>query len=80
MKLNRFEYAILVGLLLWLAETWYFGWNATAQSDAERALDILSGSIMLYGFFGSLMVTAVKIAAHELLDRRGITVCRREVK
>jgi len=28
-----------VGLLFWLVETWYFGWNRLPESDAERVCD-----------------------------------------
>ena len=30
---------LILAALFWFAETWYFGWNLTAQSDAERTCD-----------------------------------------
>ena len=39
------------GLLLWVAETWYFGWNLTPQSRAEVIMDVLSSAMVLGGLF-----------------------------
>ena len=32
---------ILIGLMFWIAENMYFGWNALPQSDAEIVADMV---------------------------------------
>lgn len=33
-----------LGVVLWFASTWYFGWNWTAKSHAEEVCDTVSAS------------------------------------
>lgn len=39
-----------LGVVLWFASTWYFGWNWTAKSHAEEVCDTVSDSLILFGF------------------------------
>lgn len=41
---------IRVGVVVWFVETWYFGWNLTAQSRAEVVWDYIVAALMLIGF------------------------------
>lgn len=41
----------VVGLLINLLETWYFGWNRYAASPAEYAWDFTCVFIMMYGWY-----------------------------
>lgn len=56
MKLNRFDITFWVGVIIWLTETWAFGWNATPQSATESALDLISGSLIIYGALGMIVI------------------------
>ena len=39
----------LIGVLFWLIETWYFGWNLFAESDAERWCDRIAMCLIVAG-------------------------------
>lgn len=45
----------LFGFVLWIAETDYFGWNATAQSTAESILDTISWLLIVWGIVGDIV-------------------------
>lgn len=45
---------VLVGIILWLAETAYFGWNDRPQSNAEKFLDTLSWIFIIWGMLGDI--------------------------
>lgn len=64
--INTFDIAFWIGLILWLAETAYFGWNASSENMTERVLDIICGGLIFYGVTGMVIVQAVKCALHEL--------------
>lgn len=44
----------VVAFLFWLAETWYFGWNAKPISAAEETCDHIARALALMG----LIITA----------------------
>lgn len=44
----------LVGVVLWILETWYFGWNAEAGSVAESILDTISTILIVWGVLGDI--------------------------
>lgn len=50
---QRYEIFFWAGFILWILETAFFGWNANAQSGAERVLDIVSIGLMLIGTVGT---------------------------
>lgn len=53
---NRKYFVILViGFLGWIAETAYFGFNSTPENGVEGFLDLVFGSMMVYGFIGDLL-------------------------
>lgn len=37
------------GLIFWIAETWYFGWNRLPQSEAEWWCDYIAALITVIG-------------------------------
>jgi hypothetical protein len=41
---------VIFGLLFWLAETWYFGFNQNAESTAENICDWVAIFFVLVGF------------------------------
>ena len=41
---------MVLGIVLCIIETWYFGWNMTPQSMSEQYCDIFCGSLVLSGF------------------------------
>lgn len=41
----------MFGIILWLSESAYFGWNAVPNSTLELVCDIVSGIIILIGYF-----------------------------
>jgi len=58
---TNYKIMFWTGFILWIAESWYFGWNETAQSSPERYLDIISLIFMGYGFFGDVFTINVNI-------------------
>lgn len=63
--MNLFLIAWVVGFILWIAETAYFGFNATPQSDLERFADGIAWALMVFGGLGLFIVTAVKYGLTE---------------
>lgn len=57
---------ISIGYAFNLAETAFFGWNATAQSCAERFCDNISAGILLVGLFVLAGYAAGKTVMDEL--------------
>lgn len=47
--MNKYDWFVVVGLLIWLGETAFFGFNTTAQSGAEKMFDTFSQVLILYG-------------------------------
>jgi hypothetical protein len=57
MKLPRNKYFIIlvIGFILWIGETAYFGFNKEPESNLEAFLDFVSGAMMIYGLIGDLL-------------------------
>lgn len=45
---------VLVGLIFWIAETAYFGWNKTPQSPQEQIADYISIIMVFWGIVGDI--------------------------
>lgn len=43
------------GFVLWLAETAYFGFNATPENNIEKTLDLVSGILIGWGIIGDIL-------------------------
>lgn len=52
---RKYFIILLIGLLLWIAETAYFGFNKTPESGVEGFLDTLAFLLMGYGLIGDLI-------------------------
>lgn len=52
---NKYPYLVFLGLALWLAETWYFGWNDKPENAAEALLDTISVILIGWGLIGDLL-------------------------
>ncbi len=52
-KANWYDLVFLIGFILWVGETAYFGFNRTPESDIEKFFDIASVIIMVYGLVQS---------------------------
>jgi hypothetical protein len=46
----------IIGVLLWIGETWYFGWHYEPMSDAEKVLDNLAQTLMIVMIVGIVAV------------------------
>lgn len=44
-----------VGFVLWLAETAYFGFNATPENNVEKTLDFVSALLIGWGIIGDIL-------------------------
>lgn len=51
-------WSMAVAAVFWLAETWYFGWNWMAQSQAEVVCDTIAVAFFAYGFGGFVVASA----------------------
>lgn len=58
MKKEKYTKLLWGGLTFWMLETAYFGWNMTAQSGAERVLDIVTGAMIFSGCIGLIAIDA----------------------
>jgi hypothetical protein len=52
---NLNYYLIIGGFIIWLAETAYFGFNLTPQSNAEEFFDLFAGVMILNGTLLEIM-------------------------
>ena len=56
--MNKYDYFFTAGLILWLLETAYFGWNEEAESVAEEMLNAISLALVGFGAIGSIVKAA----------------------
>lgn len=54
MKKNYYDIVALIGLVIWLGGSWYFGWNDEALSVGENITDNVGTLLMFYGFLNSV--------------------------
>lgn len=54
--MNRFQIILLLGIIFWIAETWYFGWNWDPKSAAEKFCDAVATLLLFYGMIGDILV------------------------
>lgn len=52
---NKYFIILVLGFVLWVAETAYFGFNKTPQSGAEGLADTATALMMIYGVIGDLL-------------------------
>ena len=50
------RYWLYIGFAVWLAETWYFGWNDEPCCRAEKIWDMVAVGFWLVGAFEYTMV------------------------
>jgi hypothetical protein len=60
MKVKFHELLIIVGFVIWLAETAYFGFNLEPINNIERSLDSFSVAIILSGLILSITTNLTK--------------------
>ena len=53
--MSKYFIIALLGLVLWFLETWYFGFNWTAQTGQEKFADTLVTILIVYGLLGDLL-------------------------
>lgn len=51
---NKYFIILVLGFVLWLAETAYFGFNRTPENGMEATLDVATALMMIYGVIGDL--------------------------
>jgi len=52
---SRYDLIALLGLLVWFVGSWYFGWNAVAETNGEEYTDTIGAILMIYGFLNSFV-------------------------
>lgn len=52
--MKKYTYIIIIGWILWISETWYFGWNDKPINNIEHTLDLLSQFLILWGVIGDI--------------------------
>lgn len=52
---NKYFIILVLGFVLWLAETAYFGFNDKPANGLEATLDVATLLMMGYGFIGDLL-------------------------
>lgn len=55
MKKHFYAIMVLAGLVLWVSETAYFGFNKHAASPAESMLDTISWFLIVWGSIGNVL-------------------------
>jgi len=54
-RFNKYPVIAVIGFMLWLGETWAFGWNAKPQTSGESTLDLISGLLIGWGICGDIL-------------------------
>lgn len=54
MKKYFYKLLIGIGVVAWIAETAYFGWNKTPINAQEQMADIISQLLIFWGFIGDI--------------------------
>lgn len=52
---HKYLIIALVGSVLWIGESWYFGWNRTAETTAEAWMDSISTILIFWGIIGDIL-------------------------
>ncbi len=60
---NKYFIILILGFLLWIAETAYFGFNKTPENAAEGLADVATALMVIYGVIGDLSRN-VRITKH----------------
>lgn len=53
--MKKYTVIVIIGLVLWIGETWYFGWNEHAESPVERILDTVSWLLVIWGVVADIL-------------------------
>lgn len=64
--MNRYNKIFLIGFILWIAETAFFGFNSKPENGLESFLDTVSVILMAWGIIGDILsnVTIIKKSYH----------------
>lgn len=68
-KKRFYRWLAILGIVLWFAETAYFGFNDKPENGLEGALDALSFIMIGWGIVGDLL-SNLKITKHEYNNYR----------
>jgi len=73
-KIKFYKVLAIAGVILWVSETAYFGWNKTAQSSMENMLDVISHIMIFWGIVGDITqnLTIQKINKTEITTEKTI--------
>lgn len=50
-----YKWLVVIGIIFWIAETWYFGWNREPQSAQEGIADFIVGIMIFWGVIGDVL-------------------------
>lgn len=64
---------LIAGVILWIGETWFFGWNSEPQSTAEKMLDFISQGMIIYGGLGSIL-NGLTISKDTIINTENVSV------
>jgi hypothetical protein len=74
-KRNKYPYLAFLGLAIWLAENFYFGWNAKPESGLESGLDLLSQVLIIWGIVGDLLRNVrITKTYHNITNAKKLTI------
>lgn len=68
-KKRFYRWLAILGIVLWLAETAYFGFNDKPENGLEAALDFITAVMIFWGIIGDLL-SNLKITKHEYNNYR----------
>lgn len=60
---NKYFIILVLGFVIWITETAYFGFNKEPESNVEAFLDLVSAGMMIFGIIGDL-TRNVRITKH----------------
>lgn len=77
---SKYIIIIIIGVILWISETAFFGWNDKPESAAESLLDFISGVLIFWGIIGDLFSNVTIIKKHYNTFNETHNITTKEVK
>lgn len=73
--MNKYSFLLIIGMIFWVAESAYFGWNMEPINAYEATADTLATIIIIWGVVGDILKgvtwqksTHITVAKEDLSD------------
>lgn len=77
---SKYITILIIGFVLWIAETAAFGFNEKPENGLERALDFVAITLMIWGLLGDLLSNLTIVKKTYVTENNNITTKKVECK